>query len=298
MHEPVMPSEVIEYLRVAHLKSGDWFLDATLGAAGHTIQILKSGGKVLGLDADPAMLDIAKQKIDEASSACPVPISDRDYTLKLTNFIDIKSAAKQAKIEQFAGILFDLGISNIHYQQTQRGFSFSDPNAVLDMRLDAQKQDIAAKDLLNILREDQLVKMFEAAMPVSESRALASKIVKARTSRYFELMGDFLNLFGRKVGKIHPATTALMALRIAVNSEFENIKLALPDALDILRPNGRLVVITFHSQEDRIVKEIFLDLENSGKARIVTKKPINPTPLEIKNNPKARSANLRCIERI
>lgn len=298
MHEPVMPSEVIEYLRVAHLKSGDWFLDATLGAAGHTIQILKSGGKVLGLDADPAMLDIAKQKIDEASSACPVPISDRDYTLINTNFINIRQAAKQARVEKFAGILFDLGISNIHYQQTNRGFSFSDPNGDLDMRLDNQQQAVKARDLLNILRDDQLIDLFQAAMPGSEAKRLASKVISFRATKHFEKMGDFLSLFEKREAKTHPATKALMALRIAVNSEFENIKSALPDAFDLLRPGGRLVVITFHSQEDRIVKNIFSDLSSSGEAKLVTKNPVSPTPLEVKNNPKSRSAKLRCIERI
>lgn len=296
MHEPVLLREAIESL---HINSQDWYIDATLGAGGHTIEILQKGGNVLGIDQDPSMLEIAKSNIEEALLARPVPKSNfGDYKLLHGNFTQIDSLAAKSGIQKFSGVLLDLGISNVHYEQKVRGFSFSDPEAPLDMRLDPNSQGVTAADLLNGLREDQLRELFQVALDFPEARRLARRIVSERAKQPLTKIANVLALSGAKVGSIHPATKILMALRIAVNSELENIKIVLPKALQLLVPGGRLAVITFHSTEDGLVKHIFKNLEAENQARAITKKPIVPSLDELSKNQKARSAKLRVIEKL
>ena len=266
IHEPVLLKEVIESL---HIKKFRKYIDATLGAGGYTKAISEAGGKVLAMDTDESMLRIARATLEGSLSA----------TLVHGNFKDIKKIAEENNFNIVDGIVFDLGVSNVHFTDKERGFSFREPEADLDMRLDTKSQNVKASDLLNILRQDQLKTMFGAS--------LANKVIDFRKTKKFEKVGDLLSLFGEKRGKLHPATKSFLALRIAVNSELDNLEEALPQAYELLKVGGRLVVVSFNSDEDRIVKNY-----------MHSKNFVKPSDEEVKRNPKSRSAILRVIQKI
>jgi 16S rRNA (cytosine1402-N4)-methyltransferase len=277
-HESVMTREVIENL---HIKSQAKYIDATLGTAGHTLEIAKQGGSVLGIEADPEMLAIAKKRLEDT---CPTP------KLVLGNFIDIDKIAHKEGFEKVSGILFDLGVSNIHLTDTSRGFSFGNSEADLDMRLNPEAQGVKASDLLNLLRKDQLTDLFMVTLDPGPSRWLSKRIMDFRKDKPISTVSDLLEICkGLKTGKktLNEATLPFLALRIAVNSELDNLKNVLPNAYDLLEEGGRLVVITFHSGEDEIVKEFF------GKKG----EYIVPSQSEIGNNPRSRSAKMRVLQR-
>lgn len=292
-HEPVLVSEVIGGLgliQAAHLNSQAKFIDATLGEGGHSLEILKLGIKVLGIEQDPETLEIARARLKKYNDG---------FFPVLGNFREIKRIAEEKGFLQVQGILFDLGVNTMQLTSAERGFSFAHPEARLDMRLDPRSQGVNAADLLNALRTDQLEKLFVQVLPRSESARLAQKVVDARKMKKFENVGDFLGLVN-KVGdkpKLNPATLPLMALRIAVNDELDSLARSLPQALDLLVPKGRLAVISFHSGEDRIVKRFFKQCVKDQKGVIINKKPIVPTPKEKEANPRSRSARLRVLEK-
>lgn len=275
MHEPVLVHEVLDYL---HIQKDARYIDATLGAGGHTLEIIKRGGKVLGIETDPRMLEVARKRVGEA---CP--------TLVLGNFRNILSLATQNGWTNVDGILFDLGISSLHFDSDDRGFSFKDPDQPLDMRLNPNTQGVTAADLLNSLDQTQLSILFE-------SQGIAKQVANRRKIMPFAKVGDLLSLFPGRFGKTHPATKAFMDLRIAVNSELESIELALPGAFELLGKNGKLCVISFHSGEDRLVKNFARDMELAGKAQATDL--ILPTVEEISRNPRARSAKMRVIYKL
>jgi len=294
MHEPVLVNEVIEFL---HISSHERYIDATVGAGGHSIEIVKRNGKLLGLDTDTTMLEIAQKRLEEA---CP-PSDSVGWRFKLihSNFRHIKKVATENQFIPVSGILFDLGVSNFHFLSDTRGFSFKFPEALLDMRLDESTQALKASDLLNTLRPDQLTEIFQQTMDYSSSRKTTNLVISRREIKPFVTVGDFLQIASTgKVGKVHPATKAFLALRMAVNSEMENIEEGILGAVDLLDTKGRVCVITFHSLEDRKVKQVFEKLSSEKNLQIVTKKPIEPSEIEISRNPKARSAKLRVIEKI
>jgi 16S rRNA (cytosine1402-N4)-methyltransferase len=287
-HEPVMVHEVIERL---HIKKGGKYIDATVGAGGHAAEILKKGGELLGLEADPEMLEIAKKNL---KSACP------GFFCKLQhgNFRDLDQIAQEEDFSEVDGIVFDLGISTLHYKKLERGFSFAQRQEPLDMRLDPERQSVTAANLLNGLRKEQLTQVFAPVLGDWPARKLAQKIVVARDKKPLEKVGHFLEIIGSQRGKLHPATKAFLAVRMAVNSELPNLKEALPKAFAILGSKGRLVIITFNSLEDALVKSFFREMAGGNQAKLVTKKPILPGVREIENNPSARSAKLRVLEKI
>lgn len=293
LHEPVLFQEVLDALGLTDLAHSNnqvrKFIDATLGTGGHTIEILKSGGKVLGIETDNTLLRVARERVEGGS-----------FKLFHGNFKDIYEIAKHEGFLQVDGILFDLGVSNLHFEDPDRGFSFKYENAPLDMRLNRELQNVSASDLLNNLRYDQLITLFSVILSKYQSKKLADSVVSKRSKSKFKTVGDFLNIFGiiRFKHKLHPATLPLLALRIAVNSELDNLKEALPSSLKLLRKGGNLVVISFHSAEDRIVKRFFRNTEKEGVGEIITKKPIVAQPKEIFSNPKARSAKLRIFKKI
>jgi 16S rRNA (cytosine1402-N4)-methyltransferase len=268
-HEPVLLEEVLQEL---HIENQGHYIDSTLGAGGYTKAISQKGGQVLGIDTDESMLEIARENL-----------KDTNAKFALGNFRDIRKIAEENKFTDINGIVFDLGVSNVHFADEKRGFSFRNPEADLDMRLNPELQGVKASDLLNALREDQLKKMF--------GRNITQKIVEFRKNKQFKKVGDFLSLFPeKKVKKIHPATLAFLNLRIAVNSELDNLKEALPQAYDLLKPGGKLVVVSFHSLEDAIVKDF---IRSKGEAN----ERITPSEEEIIKNPKSRSAILRSLEK-
>lgn len=276
-HESVMTREVIEKL---HIKKACKYIDATLGTAGHTLAIAQKGGQVLGIEADPEMLAIASNRLKDETGC----------KLVNGNFIDIDKIAKDNGFEEVSGILFDLGVSNLHLTDATRGFSFGNPEAELDMRLNRESQGVKAADLLNLLRRDQMIEMFMETLDPGPARWLTSKVLDYREERKFEKVADLLEVcHGLKTGKkkLNEATLPFLALRIAVNSELDNLKNALSKADDLLIEGGKIIIITFHSKEEEIVNEFF-----GKKGEFIT-----PSDDEINKNQRSRSAKMRVIEK-
>jgi 16S rRNA (cytosine1402-N4)-methyltransferase len=294
VHEPVMVNEVLNAL---HIKSQARYIDATLGAGGHSLEILKQGGIVLGIDADPSMLSFANSRIEKA---CLVPKENfRNSFFPVNgNFNLIDKIASEKDFLNVNGVLMDLGISNIHLMNETRGFSFKQEEALLDMRLNPETQAINAADLLNTLRQEQLMEMLNEVLSFTESRSITQEVMKYRQIKPIATVSDVLKIVSktRISDKQHPATKLFLALRIAVNSELDILRSALPKALSVMGEGGRLVVISFHSGEDRIVKDTFREWD--GKlGNVITKEPILPDFEEIEKNPKAKSAKLRVFEK-
>lgn len=282
-HTPVLVGEVCNYLEIA---KGRKYIDATLGMGGHSEEIAKRGGIVLGLETDQSAIEVAKARL------IGLPI-----TIIHANFAGIDRVAHENGFDEVDGILFDLGVSSIQLVSKSRGFSFLNPTASLDMRLDQKNQGITASDLLNSLRVDQLTRVFEVTMTPYEAKKLAFVVERQRNTKKFTRISDFLDLLGERKGKLHQGTKEFLALRIAVNSELDSLMEALPNAFGLLKVGGVLAVISFHSGEDRIVKKVFKDLEGKGLGEVVTKKPVRPGDDEIQKNKRSRSAILRVIKR-
>lgn len=299
-HEPVMVQEVLESLNLkAPLKTQAQVVDATLGTGGHAIEIVKTGAKVLGIDLDAGLLKIAKERLKKACLTMHRRVHGC-FKLVQGNFRNIDKIARNSDFTDVDAILFDLGISSAHFASASRGFSFGERSASLDMRLDPENQSVTAADLLNVLPKSQLEKLFGKVLSKVSSRKLVGKLILARKKRKIKTVGDFLQIVGKEAAKakLHPATLAFLALRIAVNSELENLREALPKAFRLLKKEGRLVALSFHSGEDAIVKDFFRKMGNEEKAYVLTKKPVLPNRDEVKRNPKARSAKLRVLRKI
>lgn len=287
-HISVLLKEVIDYLEVEPDKK---YIDTTVGGGGHTEAILLSGGEVLGIDQDPTSLFKAENRL----LACP----RRFFRLVRGNFINLQSIASENKFNLVDGILMDLGFASFQVDDPDRGLSFT-RNGPLDMRLDPSL-GLTAADLINALPEQQLTKLFFEFGDEPRARLFAKRVIEYRKTKKIETTEELSEIItagylrGRE--KIHPATKVFQALRIAVNTELDNLKGALPQAFDLLKSGGRLVVISFHSGEDRIVKDYFRSLENECKGQILTKKPIVPSNEERENNPRSRSAKLRVIQK-
>ena len=301
VHKPVLVNEVIDgFSPQVHLNQQAQIVDATLGSGGHTIKLLKEGVRVIGIDDDESVLEVAEERIKKA---CPFLKDNfqKYITLIQGNFIEIGTIFKGIGVESVNGVLIDLGVNSMQLKSPKRGFSFTNPKAPLDMRMSQTSQSVKGSDLLNVLNEKQLMQVFEAVMGWTEAKRLVGQVIERRSETPFISVGDFLEVVGEvfgKGGKTHYATKPILGLRMAVNSELENIKTALPKAFGILGKNGRLLVISFHSLEDGIVKDFFKSCQSGGSGRIITKKPITPSEGEIKTNPRSRSAKLRIIEKI
>jgi 16S rRNA (cytosine1402-N4)-methyltransferase len=290
LHESVLVSEVIEAL---HIDKNSKYIDATLGNGGHSLEILKEGGEVLGIEIDPKMLEIAKKRLGGES------VPPERWKIVNSNFTNIDKIAKENNWNEISGILFDLGVTNLHLKDTERGFSFENPEAILDMRVDQESQGVKACDLLNVLREDQLKSLFEITLEPGAAKWITGRITHSRMEKPIETVGDMLEISsGLKTGKtnINEATLPFLALRIAVNSELANLEKVLPKAFKLLKKGGRLIVISFHSGEDLIVKDFYKEMEKSG-AKIVTVKPISADEKELSINRRARSAKMRVLEK-
>lgn len=242
-------------------------------------------GKVLGIDQDSESLEILKQQ------------NNQRLILVQGNFTDLKKIADENNFSLVDGILLDLGISSWQLEKSGRGISFQQTEP-LDMRMDLEHNDLTAEEIINTWTQSDLEKIFFEYGEEKFSRKIVGQIVAARKVKRirttYELVGLIIKAYPqRKVRRIHPATKVFQALRIAVNSELENLGKALPQALDILKPGGRIVVISFHSLEDRIVKNFFRDNAKNNLLKILTKKPIVPSKAEVKFNHRSRSAKLR-----
>lgn len=296
-HQPVLLKEVIENLKI---KKNGKYIDGTVGGAGHSEAILKLGGNILGIDYDPEALNYAREHL---SAACPFPDKSREldasWRLVRGNFKNLGKIAKDNDFQAVDGILLDLGVSSHQLETPERGFSFNS-DAPLDMRMDPDLK-VTAQDLINVLNKGELEKLFQKFAQEKRSRQLAEAIVNARSISPIKTgrqLAEIILKIKYKKGKIHPATQIFQALRIAVNDEINNLKEVLPEALKILKPGGRLAIISFHSGEDRIVKQFFKDQEEKGLIKKIFKKPLIPSFEEIKTNPRSRSAKLRVAEKI
>ena len=281
-HQPVLLQTVTNQLKV---EPGEAYLDCTLGSGGHAVEILKKGGKLYGLDVDPAALKRAKKRF---SQACP----NAFFRLAQQNFSQLTLAAKQFGLTSVAGVLFDLGLSSEQIADKARGFSFQHL-APLDMRADPNLA-VTAADLINGLNKGELNELFKKLGEEQHSLPIADAIVHARQqqpiSTTLALAKVVSRAVPRKRGRLHPATKVFQALRLAVNDELNNLRLALPQAVDLLKPAGRLAVISFHSLEDRIIKNF---IKQHQQLINLTKKPLRPSAEAISQNPRARSAKLR-----
>lgn len=285
-HEPVMLNEVLENLQVFE---GGKYIDATLGDAGHTIEILKRGGIVLGLDVDEKGLARATERIKSLGL-------EKNFKGVKGNFKNINNLASEHGFSKVNGILYDLGYSSSQLADDETGLSFLNDQP-LDMRLDSNL-GVSAADLINALSEKDLDKMFWELSGENLSRKYAKAIVERRNLKKFQTTADLAGLLasvaspGYEHGRIHPATRVFQALRIVVNAEMENLEVSLPRAAQLLLPGGRMIVISFHSLEDRVVK----NFGRAARLLEVTKKPLAPTESEIAKNVRSRSAKIRIFE--
>lgn len=283
-HIPVLLEEVLQNL--VSVENGQ-FVDATLGGGGHTYRILEQYKqiRVIGIDADEVALTIAEEALRE--------FKDR-ITLVRGNFKNIKEILQGIGVSSIDGILFDLGTST--YQiMGKRGFSFNDDEA-LDMRMDI-REELTAYDIVNSYRVDDLATVLFEYGEEEKSRRIARAIVDARKNKPIETAKELADIVAKakwRRGRIHPATKTFQAIRIETNHELESLKKGVESAVEILNQGGRIGVISFHSLEDRMMKEFF---RNSPALKILTKKPLRPERKEILANPRSRSAKLRIAEK-
>ncbi len=295
MHIPVLFKESIEALKI---KSDGIYIDGTLGGAGHALEITKHlgpDGTLIGFDLDSHAITRAEEAL--AGASCKV-ILVRDNFRNLANVLDEK------KIGQVDGIFLDLGWSSFQIADASRGLSFQE-DGPLQMTLNDKptSEEVTAWDIVNTWDDQTIADMIFAYGDEVASRKIARAIVSARGQQTiettFDLVGVILSVLPRKPWmRTHPATKTFQALRIAVNDEYGAVKEVLEAGFDRLLPGGRFAIITFHSGEDRIVKNYFRDQTHADRAILLTKKPITPGDQELRDNPRSRSAQLRIIEKI
>lgn len=304
-HTPVQRAEVLEYLA---LRPGARCVDGTLGGGGHAAAIAEAVGAtgvVLGIDQDPDALAEAAQTLS--------PFGTR-IRLRRGNFSDMARIAAEEGIAPVDGILLDLGVSSHQLDTAGRGFAIR-LQGPLDMRMDTDDGRETAADLLNRLPEAEIARILYTYGEESRGRRIAAEIVRGRPLHTTEDLVDAVHRampFRTRPGQVHPATKVFQAIRIAVNRELDVLQSALDSAATLLAPGGRVVVISYHSLEDRIVKESFQRLSGKREGsdlpdpepvpdpllRIVTRKPVVPSDDEVRANPRSRSAKLRAAERL
>ena len=295
LHTPVMLDEVIHYLDPA---PGKRYLDATLGYAGHTLGLLQAGAQVTGIDRDEDMLNIATERIAKAGFATQfTPIHS-----SFSQALDLQGQTLTARAGlkgQFDGVIFDLGVSSYQLDTPGRGFSFR-YDAPLDMRMD-KNLAVTAADLVNGLGKNELVELFTTLGEDRNAKRITNAICARRQTSPItttqELADLVVGLVGRSRG-IHPATRIFQALRMAVNSERLELKTALPSVLSSLKEGGVIVVISFHSLEDKIVKSWINDATSAGQIEEITQNVEEPSAKEIAINPRSRSAKMRVARRL
>lgn len=304
LHNPVLVSEVVDSM---NLEDGKVIVDGTLGLGGYTEAILHTGKKirVLAFDLDEQNLRLAQERLAEYGKA---------VSFHRNNFAELKGVLTADHVDQVDGLMLDLGIASTQVDTADRGFSFM-KDGELDMRFDS-RQTVSAKDIVNTYSLDQLTRVFRELGEERYARKLAVAIVARRPEQPFERTLDLARfiegVIGGKKGRIHPATKVFQGLRIEVNKELVSLQKVLEDSISMLSVSARIAVVSYHSLEDRIVKNFFRDHSREyvnlphqltttylePKLKIITKKPIVPTALELAENPRSRSAKLRVAERI
>ena len=301
-HVPVLLKEAIDFLNI---KRGGTYIDATVGLGGHSYEIAKrlgAPGHLIGLDKDPAALDIARERLVVGPLSLVVGEPDwPQITLLHRSFAEIGSDQSPATID---GILADIGVSSLHLNDAARGFSFQ-ADGPLDMRMNPQAE-LTAEQVVNQIDEVTLANLIYEFGEERRSRRIARAIVRSRPIRTTAQLADVVSAAARPMnrfedknaGRIHPATKTFQAIRIFVNHELNDLRALLEAAPRVIKPGGRLVVISFHSLEDRIVKDALREGVKQGQYKLLTKKPVVAGAEEIDRNPRARSAKLRAAERV
>jgi len=285
-HTPVLVEEVLQWLEV---KPGGIYVDATLGAGGHSAAIAERlvSGRLISLDRDERALELARENLK--------PWKDR-VTLVKSAFSRIAEVAQELGIPKVDGVLADLGVSSMQLDQSARGFSFREAGP-LDMRMDAEGE-LTADEIVNQWSEKEIADLLYHEADEHDSRRIAKAIVRARplrdTAHLATTVAGARKQWGRQ--KLHPATKTFLALRIAVNREMEELGQFLSRTPATINPGGRWVVLSYHSREDRLVKRAFQEGERAGPLRVLTRHVIQPSEAELANNPRSRSAKLRCAE--
>lgn len=308
-HTPVLLQEVIGFLDVRRDKK---YIDATIGGGGHGFEILRSGGRVLGIDLDQEAIEHVKKilrdkdiKIVSEKKDTELNISISEYpniTLVRGNFREIEKIARLHGFEKVSGILFDLGVSSYQLENPKRGFSFS-KEGPLDMRMDpsGSSGQVTAGNLVHVLQKGELYDLYRRLGEERYAHTISEAIVRARAVNPITTTSQLAKIVAgaipTKFSKINKATRVFQALRIAVNNELGNVREALPAAVELLENGGRLLVISFHSLEDRIVKNTFKEFVHRGIGKIVTKKPVVPERREMEQNKRSRSSKLRVFEK-
>jgi 16S rRNA (cytosine1402-N4)-methyltransferase len=287
-HTPVLLEEVLSWLRI---RPTGIYVDATLGLGGHAVEIARrlTTGKLIGLDRDAQALEVARERLKEF---------ENNVTLVQANFGRIDEVASELGLPPVDGVLADLGVSSMQLDRPERGFSFRAAGP-LDMRMDNTAED-TADEIVNGWREGELADLLYQNAEEHDSRRIARGIVRARPIRDTEHLATVV-AGARKMGgrqRLHPATKTFLALRIAVNRELEELGQFLGRTPATLNSEGRMVVLSYHSLEDRLVKHSFQDQSRAGVLRILTKKAVQPSFHETDNNPRARSAKLRAAEKM
>jgi 16S rRNA (cytosine1402-N4)-methyltransferase len=304
-HTPVLLKEVVSQMQP---RSGGLYVDATLGGGGHATELLRASspdGRLIGLDWDAEALAEVERRLGDLRGRA---------TLVRANFAELEDVLMDLGVTSVDGVLFDLGISSRHVDEASRGFSFQ-REGQLDMRMDA-RTEVSASDLLNAASEAQLAAIFLRYGEERRARAIARAVVRTRERQPLVTTTDLVRVveqvLGPKRGPTHPATRVFQALRIYINRELENLERGLETAVRRLKSGGRVVVIAYHSLEDRIVKHYFQRLSSAcicppglpvcacgrqDELRVITKRPVGPSPEELAANPRSRSAKMRVAEK-
>lgn len=289
-HTPVLLQKVIDIL---HPVPGKRFIDATANGGGHTFALwerIKPSGAILAIDKDSTLVESLSAKAN-AEGASITAVSG--------SYAHIADIARRHGFGKADGILFDLGWSSWHTEGSGRGFSFEKDEPLLMRYEPVAKEGVTARDVVNRFSEQELVEIFSTLGEERYAKRIARAICETRrkhpihTSRELAYMVTAAYPKGRNWGRIHPATRVFQALRIFVNRELEELKEALPQAVEILNGGGTITVISFHSLEDRIVKQLFRSQADAGRMTVLTKKPMCADETEVKENPRSRSAKLR-----
>jgi 16S rRNA (cytosine1402-N4)-methyltransferase len=287
-HVSVLVEECMEWLAV---REEGIYVDCTAGGGGHAAAIAQrlASGRLLALDRDPAAVELTRLRLQDFGGRVRV---------RQAAFRDLGEAMREEGMDKVNGILADLGLSQMQLDDARRGFSFA-AEGDLDMRMDPQ-QTVTAAQAVNHLSERELADVLYQYAEERRSRRIAKAIVRARPLRTARQLADVVASAARgsHFERIHPATRTFQALRIYVNNEIGELEALLRQAPERLAPAGRLVIISFHSLEDRVVKNTFRRWSAEGTCRVLTRHVVRPSEQEIAGNPKARSARLRCAERI
>ena len=291
LHTPVLLAEVVEWLRI---RPEGFYLDATLGTGGHAVEIVRrlTMGRLIGLDRDPQAIEIARKRLEELEPR------ERQVTLVQADFSRIGEVVAEQNLPHLDGVLADLGVSSLELDSAERGFSFRFAGP-LDMRMSPDAA-LTADEIVNRWPERELADLLYRKAEEHDSRRIARTIVRSRpirdTAHLATVVAGAQRVRGRQ--KLHPATKTFLALRIAVNREEEELEQFLSRTPATLSPGGRWIVISYHSLEDRLVKQKFQQLAREGVVRVLTKKVIQPGEQEIESNPRARSAKMRVAEKL